>query len=61
MKHNLILYDITFFELYNVNSIINLFDDYGLKCYYFQIFNYIIIIFMLTSTLWLFIIILRAN
>jgi hypothetical protein len=58
MKHGLILYDITFIDLYNVNSIINVFDDYGLKCHYFQCLNYIVIIFMLTSIPWLFIIII---
>jgi hypothetical protein len=46
MKHNLILYDITFLELYNVKSIINLFDGYGLKCHYFQ---YVLTILLLYS------------
>jgi hypothetical protein len=36
MEHNLIIYDITFVEQYNVNYIINVFDGYGLKCHYFQ-------------------------
>jgi hypothetical protein len=36
MKHNLILYDITFVEYYNINSIIDVFHGYGFKCHYFQ-------------------------
>jgi len=36
MKHNLVLYDITFVESYNVKSNINVFDGYGFKCHYFQ-------------------------
>jgi hypothetical protein len=36
MKQNLIIYDITFVEWYNVNFIINVFDDYGLECHYFK-------------------------
>jgi hypothetical protein len=35
MKHNLIQYDITFFNV-NVKSIINVFESYGLKCHCFQ-------------------------
>jgi len=31
MKHNLILYDITFVEHYNVNFIIDVFHGYGFK------------------------------
>ncbi len=38
-------------------TIINVFDGYSFKCHYFQCLNYIIII-MLTSTPWLFIIII---
>ncbi len=37
MKHNLIIYDMTFVEKYNVNSIIDvLIHCYGLKCHYFK-------------------------
>jgi hypothetical protein len=45
MKPNLIVYDITFVELYNVNFIINVFDGYGLKCYYSQ---YVLIILIVS-------------
>jgi hypothetical protein len=35
MKHNLIIYDMTFLEIYNVNSIVDvLIHGYGLKCHY---------------------------
>jgi hypothetical protein len=36
MKHNLIIYDITFVEWYNENSIIGKFHGYGLKWHYFK-------------------------
>jgi hypothetical protein len=37
MKHNLIIYDITFVEKYIVNSIIDaLIHGYRLKCHYFK-------------------------
>jgi hypothetical protein len=36
MKDNLNLYDIIFIKYYNVNSIINVFDGYGLNYHYFQ-------------------------
>jgi hypothetical protein len=36
MKHNLIIYDITFVESYNINSIIDVFHGFGLKCHYFK-------------------------
>jgi len=37
MKHNLIIYDMTFVEKYNVNSIIDvLIHGYGFKCHYFK-------------------------
>jgi len=36
MKDNLIIYDITFVEYYNVNSIIDVFHGYGLKYHYFK-------------------------
>jgi hypothetical protein len=49
MTHNLIIYDITFAEKYNVNSIIDIFCGYGFKCYYLKNLNYITIN-MLTST-----------
>jgi len=44
MKHNLILYDISFVEQYNVTFIINVSDGYGFKCHYFQ---YCLIILLL--------------
>jgi hypothetical protein len=44
MKHNVILYDITLIEQYNVNSIINVFHGYGFKWHNFQ---YILIILLL--------------
>jgi hypothetical protein len=45
MKHNLIIYDITFVEQYNVNYIINVFDGYGFKLHCFQ---YVLTIFLLS-------------
>jgi hypothetical protein len=37
MKHNLIIYNMTFVEKYNVNSIVDvLIHGYGLKCHYFK-------------------------
>jgi hypothetical protein len=41
MKHNLIIYDITFVEWYNVNSIIDVFHGYGLK---WNVFKNVLII-----------------
>jgi hypothetical protein len=37
MKHNLIIYDMTFAKKYNVNSIIDvLIHGYGFKCHYLK-------------------------
>jgi hypothetical protein len=44
MKHNLILYEISFVEQYNATLVINVFDGYDFKCHYFQ---YVLIILLL--------------